>query len=79
MYHGLTDSISSVTDLGTSDPVYTITTNDFTEQLNFLKRNDYRAVSIRQLLASNESDRPTVAITFDDGNVSDYLWALPGL
>ncbi|MEQ8200681.1 MAG: polysaccharide deacetylase family protein [Syntrophomonadaceae bacterium] len=68
----------------TSDPAmvntWTITANDFDDQMSFLKQN-FQVVSLKSLLESVRLGIPvpdhTVAVTFDDGYQSNFSLVYP--
>ncbi len=68
--------------LGESTDEYTININHFKQQMLYLKKNDYRVISIAQLLKCIEDsvfpEKPVV-ITIDDGYKSVYTLAFPVL
>lgn len=68
--------------LGESNDDYTININHFKEQMIYLKENDYRVISISQLLECIKNnffpDKPVI-ITIDDGYKSVYTLAYPVL
>ena len=49
--------------------------------MRYLKNNNYRVISLSEALTSlhgqNTLDRPTVVLTFDDGDISFLEFALP--
>lgn len=68
-------------DLYQKDNNYTITDEEFEEQLIFLKKHNYNPINSAELKCWLEDlcDLPnnSVLITIDDGNVSTYKYALP--
>lgn len=68
-------------DLYQKDNNYTITDEEFEEQLIFLKKYNYNPINSAELKCWLEDlcDLPnnSVLITIDDGNVSTYKYALP--
>lgn len=58
-----------------------VTPDAFEQQLEYLKRNDYRVIRLADLPDFLEGRRQlpkrAVAITFDDGHVSSYQYAFP--
>jgi peptidoglycan/xylan/chitin deacetylase (PgdA/CDA1 family) len=58
-----------------------VTPGEFEQQLEYLKRNDYRVIRLADLSEFFEGRRPlprrAVVITFDDGHVSSYQHAFP--
>ncbi len=75
MYHGIQDSEDEA---GHFDPVYSVTHQQFTEQLGWLKDNGYKACTLEQA-KSAANDEKTVVITFDDGDITNFTAALPQL
>jgi peptidoglycan/xylan/chitin deacetylase (PgdA/CDA1 family) len=78
LYHGI----------GTEEPSgsirrsgkYTVTPEQFGEHLGLIRNLGLRIISLTELLQRRELDlRRTVAITFDDGLLSDFAQALPYL
>jgi peptidoglycan/xylan/chitin deacetylase (PgdA/CDA1 family) len=67
---------------GESPDAYTINIKDFEEQMAYLKDNDYRVISVTQLLDCIENNffpEKPVVITIDDGFKSVYHLAFPVL
>ncbi len=59
---------------------YTVTPRQFGEHLSLIRNLGLRIISLSELLRRTELDlRRTVAITFDDGLLSDFAQALPCL
>ena len=58
-----------------------VTPSEFEQQLEYLKRNDYRVIPLADLPDFLEGRRPlprrAVVITFDDGHLSSYQHAFP--
>ena len=65
---------------GESTDEYTINIGHFKQQMDYLKKNDYRVITVAQLLECIENnffpDKPVV-ITIDDGYKSVYTLAFP--
>lgn len=63
------------------DNMYVATTEDFEEQLKYLKENGYNSISSDDLYDwlqfKTELPEKSVLITFDDGYTSTYKYALP--
>lgn len=75
MYHGIQDS---ELEPGRFDPVYSVSLQQFTDQLDWLKHNGYRACTLDQTEQA-ANDEKLVVITFDDGDVTNFTAALPQL
>ena len=78
MYHGLHADERAH---GRYDPVYSVHPDDFARQLDWLLGNGHRGVRIDGQATGTEAavDGQAVAITFDDGDVSNIEVALPML
>ncbi len=74
MYHGIQDSEEEP---GHFDPVYSVTHQQFTEQLDWLQNNGYKVCTLEQ--AEKSSDEKIVVITFDDGDITNFTAGLPQL
>ena len=61
----------------------TVSLESFQKQLDYLKRNNYRVVTLDEICGAMVSQRrlprKTVAITFDDGNDNNFVNAFPAL
>ena len=75
MYHGIQDSED---DPGHFDPVYSVTHQQFIEQLDWLKDNNYKACTL-ETAAERTNTEKVVVITFDDGDITNFTSALPQL
>src|SRR4030067_477331 len=73
MYHGIHDRPETP---GHYDPVYSVTPSCFGQHLDWLIKNGYRTVLLDEVLQSTKQEK-VVVITFDDGDVSNYLLAAP--
>jgi len=74
MYHGIHDTDQCK---GNYDAVYSVTYEIFCQHLSWLQKNNYQATTLEQTLL-NETIK-SVVITFDDGDISNYLVAFPEL
>jgi len=74
MYHGLHADTGW---RGRFDPVYSVRPDDFAAQLDWLVATGHRTVPAREALASHPAADRRVAISFDDGDVSNLEVALP--
>ena len=72
MYHGLHFDADSP---GRFDPVYSVHPDAFAAQLDWLADNGYHTVGASDRYAADDGRR--IAITFDDGDVSNIDVALP--
>lgn len=63
------------------DDIYSVTPSQFEEQMEYLQKNGYHAISLEDLFNSYEGKgylpAKPVIITFDDGYADNYLAALP--
>lgn len=75
MYHGIQDSEDAP---GHFDPVYSVTHQQFEEQLDWLQSNGYKAVTLEQA-ESTSTDEKLIIITFDDGDITNFTSAFPRL
>lgn len=71
MYHGLH---AGDADPGRFDPVYSVTPDAFTAQLDWLAANGFRSTRLDSPRA--DTGKPVV-ISFDDGDISNFTVALP--
>lgn len=67
--------------VGEADDIYSVTADQFEYQMEYLSKNGYTAISLKELFdfydgKSNLPEKPIV-ITFDDGYEDNYLTALP--
>ncbi len=77
MYHALEDRgyPSGITDPG--ELVYVLQAEQFAAQMQYLRDNGFRTLSVEDLISGAACGERPVAITFDDGRESDYTLALP--
>lgn len=73
MYHGVHDRSD---DAGNFDPIYSVSVQNFIEQLECLRRAGYQFCLINNALESGDGTR-RVVISFDDGDISNFTVALP--
>ena len=76
MYHGL--SVKPID----NDDSYHITVDDFRSQIEYLSSNNFKTISLQDLLMFKNGLKPSlpdkpVLITFDDGFYSLYRFAMP--
>jgi len=71
MYHTISDK----------DVLYVVESEDFSWQMDFLKKNNFNVISLAELVDKlrNKKNIPdkTVVLTFDDGYEDNYLMAWP--
>lgn len=77
MYHAVSDSGSPCDEVGSDDPVYTVTPDAFRAQLQYLDSRNLAVQSLQDHLADGHFGCGHVCMTFDDGNRTDALTALP--
>lgn len=70
MYHMLSENSKIWGDFCISPKV-------FENDIEYLKKNGYEFLTPSQLAAENTKNRKIAVITFDDGYLSDYQYALP--
>ena len=59
---------------------YNVTPEKFREQVYYLKKSGYSAVSLKELISIEQNDklpRKPIMLTFDDGHISHYETVLP--
>jgi peptidoglycan/xylan/chitin deacetylase (PgdA/CDA1 family) len=55
-----------------------ITENEFEDQISFMSESGYRCIFIKEWISGNIiPDRKTIAITFDDGFLDNWVYAYP--
>lgn len=74
MYHGITENPKAA-------GKYTVMVSEFKSDMEYLKANGYNTIFISQLVDYVNSGTPLpkkpVAVTFDDGNYDNLVYALP--
>ena len=87
MYHAIRSVPGTYQVPGTSaaevDPVYTVTLDEFEQQLAYLRRSGFHTVTLTEFLAWHRYGDPLptnpIVLTFDDGDPSHFELALPRL
>ena len=79
MYHGVLSGVSPVIppNRGTGAELYYVSVDNFKTQMKWLKDNGYTATLAGDLKSSIQEK--AVVITFDDGEMNNYLDAMPVL
>lgn len=77
MYHGIAERAVPSAELGTHDSLYVVRPGDFERQMEMLRAEGYTGISLGDFLRDGSGAGRRVVITFDDGNRSDRLRALP--
>ncbi len=70
MYHQITETPRFPDD---------VSTVNFTQQMEWLKRNGYKTISTEDLFSDNQLPSGSILITFDDGYLGNYTNAKPVL
>lgn len=73
MYHAI---LSGAAPAG-ADPHYAVSRADFILHLETIRTRGMQAASVRDILLAREQFRDCVAMTFDDGHLSNYEIAFP--
>lgn len=76
MYHAVLDSLKEPQG---SDPWYAVTENTFRLHLQKMREIGWSGTSVKDRLIVGDGDDRCVAITFDDGHVSNYTAAFSAL
>ena len=76
MYHAVLDSLNEPQG---SDPWYAVTESTFQLHLEKILEIGCSGTSVKDRLPARGNDDSRVAITFDDGHISNYISAFPAL
>ncbi|HID55438.1 TPA: polysaccharide deacetylase family protein [Candidatus Poribacteria bacterium] len=81
LYHSIDPGDMDETDA--DKLIYSVKLEEFKRQMEYLSESGYGVISLDELVSHIRSGNPlpgkAVVITFDDGNLSDYEYALPEL
>lgn len=77
MYHAISDHELPCDEVGSDDAIYTVRPETFRSQLTYMKKRAIAAQSLAKHLAAGRHDSRHVVFTFDDGNRTDAMVALP--
>ena len=79
MYHEVSEIPESKMEVRRMHPTYSLSVQQFEEQMEYLFKNNYKSISLSSLFNKENSYEKGVVITFDDGFVGNYKYALPVL
>ncbi len=78
MYHSVSDVSERDKKIRSTNPAYSLTVGQFREQMECIRKNEYKTIHLNQLLGSNtEVPQKSLVITFDDGWTDNYTNVLP--
>lgn len=77
MYHAIGDAGESTGTQQYNDAAYTLSVGQFDSHLQYLQRNNFKSVRLRDVDFSKREDEKTIVISFDDGHYSDINVVLP--
>ena len=79
MYHGVSEISERGKKIRSVNPAYSLTANQFREQMEYLHTNRYITLSLDQLLNNESVPQKSLVITFDDGWADNYTNVFPTL
>lgn len=78
MYHEVWANLSPESKIRHTNPAYIVSRQTFEEQMQYLRDEQFRALTLDEYLdGSRNDDRKSVIITFDDGWSNNYWEAFP--
>jgi len=82
MYHEVSEDIEKNRKVRSMHPSYSLPVDRFAQELLYLFENDFRTILLDQLLLLKHEAmerEKNVVLTFDDGHVGNFVYALPNL
>jgi len=82
MYHEVSKDVEKNKRVRSMHPSYSLSVGKFAQQLQYLFKNNFHSISLEQLLHledGNLKNKKYVALTFDDGHIGNFVYALPNL
>ena len=77
MYHEVTDTPERIKEIRKIDPTYSLSTQQFEEQIAYLHKSGYKTVSPNEIIHQQSNYRKICVITFDDGYLGNYKFGFP--